>query len=522
MENKNFLWDNLDLSIVLMIYSILAIFSIKYYHFNLGADGISYVSIAMKYINGDWANAVNGVWSPLYSWLMAPILLFGYNPFDAPYVTRVVSLIVGFFTIIGINKLATTFRLQGLIKRCLLITSIPMILFFAIFYDTPDLLVVCLLIYYFSFIFKSNYLTNPINGAWCGLIGGLAFLSKAYILPFFIVHYIFFNLIYYFKGFKIEKKQVKKNLIIGLAVFFIISGIWIGTLSEKYDKPTISTAIEYNHAIIGPDYLKNQSDSLGLIKPPNPTATSVWEDPSIIKLKDWSAFESWENFEFQMKIIADNLYLTLFLIEYYSILSIVIIIISLYYIFKSDTEEYFKKNLIYLLITISFYSAGYILLFIQERFFWPVIILLMIWGFYLINNLYKNKNLSLKLRNILLIILMGSFILSPVYGLITYPQTDGEQLTKTLKNDFGIQGTIASNDRWSETNKISYYLDSQYYGLPKNVNNSSQLENELLINNITYYFVWGDSSNLTLLNYKEITHGKIQGLKIYAHNNRQI
>ncbi|EKF86024.1 hypothetical protein [Methanobacterium formicicum] len=476
----------------------------------------------MKYVNGDWANAINGVWSPLYSWLMTPILLLFYNPFNASYVTRIVSLIVGFFTIIGINKLAVTFKLQRLMKRYLLITSIPMILFFAIFYDTPDLLVACLLIYYFSFIFESSYPTTSTSGALCGLIGALAFLSKSYILPFFIVHFIFFNILYYFKGCKINKMQVKKNLIIGLAVFFIISGIWIGALSEKYDKPTISTAINYNHAIIGPDYLKHQGDSLGLIKPPNPTATSVWEDPSIIKLKDWSPFESWENFEFQIKNIINNLYLTLFLIEYYSILSIAIIIISLYYILKQDTEKYFKTKLIYLLITISLYSAGYILMFIQERFFWPVIILLMIWGFYLISSLYKNKVLSAKLRNILIIILMGSFILTPVYGLITYPQTDGEQLSKTLKNNYGIHGNIASNDGWSETNKISYYLNSQYYGLPKNINNSSQLENELMANNITYYFVWGDSSNLTLISYKEITNGKIHGLKIYSWGGKNI
>jgi len=517
MGNKNLILDNWDLSIVLIAYSILAIVSLNFYHFNLGADGISYIAIALKYVNGDWVNAINGVWSPLYSWLMIPIMLIGYNTTYATYITRIISLIVGFFTIIGINKLSTTFRLQGLIKRCLLITSIPMILFFAIFYDTPDLLVACLLIYYFSFIFESNYLTTPINGVWCGLIGGLAFLSKAYILPFFIVHFIFFNLVYYFKGCEIDKIQVKKNLIIGLAVFFIISGIWIVTLSEKYDKPTISTAIGYNHVIIGPNYLKNQVNSLGLTQPPNPTANSVWEDPSIIKLKDWSAFESWENFKFQIKIIIDNLYLTLFLIEYYSILSIVIIIISLYYILKPNTEKYFKKNLIYLLITISFYSAGYILLFIQERFFWPVIILLMIWGFYLINNLYKNKNLSLKLRNILLIILMGSFIINPTYELFIYPNTDNGtyDLSKTLQNDYGIHGNIASNGLWSNTLQIAYYLDSQYYGIPKNINDTVELENELLANNISYYFVWGDSSNVHLSNYNEITNDRISGLRIY-------
>ncbi|KAF5056951.1 hypothetical protein DSECCO2_362010 [anaerobic digester metagenome] len=517
MEKKNFLLGNFDLSIVLMIYSILAIFSINYYHFNLGADGISYISIALKYINGDWANAINGVWSPLYSWLMTPILLLGYNPTYATYVTRIVSLIIGFFTIIGISRLSSTFDLNRPIKRALLVTSIPMILFFAIFYDTPDLLVVCLLIYYFSIIFKPNYADNWINGMLCGFIGAMAFLSKSYIFPFFLVHFILFNILYYFKGSKFDRNKIKKNLILGLAVFMIMSGIWVGTISEKYGKLTISTATEYNHAVMGPDYPNYPVYFMGLIKPPNPGASSTWEDPALVKLKDWSPFESWGNFEYQIKLIGKNLYLTGITIEYYSIISLAIIIASLYIILKSNVKKSLKNKLIYLLITIAIYSGGYCMIFIQERYLWPVIILLMLCGFYLTKVLYESNILRLKFRNIFLVILMCSFIFAPAYELFIYPNTDDGTyaLSKTLQNDYGIHGNIASNSHWSNTLQIAYYLNGQYYGLPKNINDSAELQEELEVNNIDYYFVWGDSNNIQLSDYDEVTNGKIQGLKIF-------
>ncbi|MFA0833720.1 MAG: hypothetical protein ACC609_06900 [Methanobacterium formicicum] len=517
MGNKNLILDNQDLSIVLIVYSILAIVSINFYHFNLGADGISYISIALKYSNGDWVNAINGVWSPLYSWLMTPIMLIGYNTAYATYITRIVSLIIGFFTIINISRLSSIFELDRTIKRDLLVTSIPMVLFFAIIYDTPDLLVACLLTYYFSIIFKPDYSDNWTNGALCGFIGALAFLSKSYIFPFFLVHFILFNLIYYFKGGKLKKANIKKSLFFGLAVFMIISGIWIGTISEKYDKLTIGTANEYNHAVIGPDYPDHPVYFMGLIKPPYPTATSTWDDPYLVKMKDWSPFESWENFDYQLNIIAQNLYRTIIMIEYYSLLSIVIIIISLYLILKSGTPKFVKKNLSYLLISIGIYAGGYCLIMVQERFLWPIIILVMICGFYLTKILYENNNISIKIRNIFIIILMFSFIFNPAYELINYPHTDDGtyDLSKTLQNEYGLHGNIASNGHWSNTLQIAYYLDSQYYGIPKSTNDSIKLENELMANNISYYFVWGDSSNVHLLNYNEITNGRIQDLKIF-------
>jgi hypothetical protein len=43
------------------------------YRFYIEPDGVNYFDIARAYLRRDWTNALNGYWSPLYSWLLAAI-----------------------------------------------------------------------------------------------------------------------------------------------------------------------------------------------------------------------------------------------------------------------------------------------------------------------------------------------------------------------------------------------------------------------------------------------------------------
>jgi hypothetical protein len=512
MDIKTIVNQKMDLSIVLAVYSILALTLITFFQYNVGGDGASYISIANYYATGNWNDMINGYWSPFYSWLVAPFLVSGFDPFFAVAVSRCVSLVIGFFTIIGFYRLAETFKIDDWVKKFLIVSLLPIILFFALSRVTPDLLVTCLLVYYFSIIFDPKYPLKRSNGILSGLIGGLGYLAKSYIFPLFLVHFSLFNLIHYYKN---RKTSVLKNFVLGLAVFFIISGLWVGTISQKYDKLTIGTATDYNHEIIGPQYQEHPIYFLGLIKPPTEKAVSIWEEPSTIKLEDWSPFDSWENFQFQLKVLWKNITRSIAFIEYFSLLSIVIVMVTLVVIFKTESER-IKNNLIYLLTTMLIYTGGYCLIFVEIRYLWPVGLLLLITGFYLIHILYENRTFNSKNRNILLIILMVSFMVTPTVELVSYVSSDGQipALSSNLKNDYHIQGNIASNDRWAETLSISYYLESHYYGLT--ANNSSSLEEELESNNIDYYFAWSAPDNFVLSNYQEITGNRIKDLKIYS------
>lgn len=101
MKNTLRISKSNSLPIILLITFLISGFSlIGNYQYLNGADGMSYISIAKLYISGDYANAINGYWGPLFSWLLIPFFyLFGSEPLKALYLARILSLIIGFFYI---------------------------------------------------------------------------------------------------------------------------------------------------------------------------------------------------------------------------------------------------------------------------------------------------------------------------------------------------------------------------------------------------------------------------------------
>lgn len=528
MNIKIILKNNWYLILILTIYSILAIISTKYYQV-ISCDEISYINIAHGYAIGNFNDAINGYWSPLFSWLMTPFFLSGFTPLYGTLVSKTLSLIVGFFTVISANMLLDTLKMSKTTQRVALIALVPSVLYFALIYSTPDLLVVFFLIIYFSIIFKSNYSNSVVYGALCGLIGALAYFSKSYAFPFFLVHFILFNLIYYFKDVTgLKKKNILKNLVLGLSVFFVVSGAWAGIISDKYDKITISTSGEVNHNLVGPEYTLNPTKYInhpvytyGLFKPPNNLSNSIWDDMSYLKMEKWSAFDSVSLFNHQITILWLNIIYTIHIIESFFLIAGLLVVTMLVFICRSKSSKIVKEKLSYLLITMFIYTIGYCLIVVEWRYLWLVFILLIIASFYLVDNLYKFKTINSKIRNILLVILMISFILQPITETIMFSHGENSyyDLSTTLKDKYGIKGNIAS-DSWGDTLSLSYYLGTKYYGQPKNYNNSNELQNELEDNNIDYYFVRDEKNTVTLSDYKEITNGTISGLKIYSKLRR--
>lgn len=513
-----------QLLLTLAIYSIIGILLINHYQYIINSDGISYINIAQTYFNGNFADAVNGYWGPLFSWLLTPFLLLGSTPLYMLYSSKILTLIIGFFTIIGIRLLIFRFEMEKSTETIILFLLIPIVLFFSFNLITPDLLVTCILIYYLYFIFSPKYSSKLFNGFLCGFLGALAYLSKSYALPFFLAHYILFNLIYYFKDItKNEKRKILKNLFLGLIVFFTISGMWMGIISAKYGEITAGTTGTYNQALVSPQ-LQGQQPMYyqGLLKPPHKNAISIWEDPSYIKMESWSPFESWAYFKYQINLIFQNILNILNIVESFSLLSILIIIGSILFIIKSSASAS-KSKIIYLLITIILYSAGYSFILVEPRYLWFICILLILMGGYLLNISFRNDYIINSMKKTLLILLVFSFIITPINSLIIGYNTEENiyQLGETLKTDYNLQGNIASNAQWELTIYLVYYVGGTYYGQTKDTTNYSELKKELNDNKIDYYITWGDSKENDYLSshFKEITNRNIDYLKVYSLKN---
>jgi hypothetical protein len=92
------------------LYLILGFILLGYYQYQINPDGVGYIQTAEKYLSGDFQGAVDAYWGPLLSWLLIPFLYFNQDPTYALYVAKILSIIIGLFTIIGIRQLSYQFE----------------------------------------------------------------------------------------------------------------------------------------------------------------------------------------------------------------------------------------------------------------------------------------------------------------------------------------------------------------------------------------------------------------------------
>lgn len=522
---KTFTKFNILFCLCLVLYFILSIYLLKYYQYDpISRDLISIMSIAKIYAAGDLGNAVNGYWGPMFSWLLVPIIYFNPTPQFTLFTTKILAIMVGFFTILGIGLLSRRFKLSTSIRIGILFASVFIVLFYVFGLNPVDLLLACFLIYYLYIIYSSNYPLTWYNGMLCGILGGLAFLTKSFALPFFLITFILFNLLHYFKDAELRKGTFK-NLFLGLAVFFIISGLWSGVISEKYGYLTLGTSGEYNFKEIGP-IQKDMGSPIwhGFIKPSNKEATSAWEDPTYLKLSSWSPLQSQNSFKHEINVISGNIIKTLTFLNEFSYFSLLIILFSLLFIIWQLKNNSLLKHhqIFFAFLTITMFIGLYVLIFVEFRYFYLVYFLITLMAGYFLQLLFKKPYCTREIKSILLVVFVASLMVMPLTGLLE--NKDGGEniydLASTINDEYYIQGNIASNDGYMASLYMAYLWNSHYYGTSlRNWNNisDSELEKDLQDYNIDYYLYWGDSNynSEVLVKYKEITQGKIEDLKIY-------
>lgn len=519
------------LIIVLIIYSLLSVFTHQYTR--LTADSMLYFSIAEKYLNGDYGNAINGYWGPLLSWLLTPFLYFG---FSNVFAINALNLLLGIFTIIGTWILSYRFEISEKIRSIILIALCPIILRISVV-QPMDFLLLCILVYYLCILFKSDYSNKMLHGLLCGLLGALAYLTKAYAFPFFITHFLIMNILHYFRNSSnAVRKNILKNALAGFILFFLVSGIWIMTISNKYGYYTFSTMRKANFNAPGPEAMGGGLEfglpifKEGFFEPPNETAFVVWEDPSYIEGKKWSPWESWSYFKHFIRLCLKNIAEGLLIFESFSTLSIAIIIAYILSFCAQPRDKLLSRgDLLYPLVTIALFTGGYILFHFEQRYLWLSNILLLLMGGHILYELLQKDFFKNNFRqSILTIFFIVSFIFTPSRHVLQASKGNMDQDMYYMSTDlkqYNIKGNIASNreyvpvhDAWHKTFRLAYWLNSRYYGQAKANISDEEIGNELKKYGINYYFFWGESSHIPqfLYDYKELTNGEIPGLKIYS------
>lgn len=515
---SNMRLKNIDpgLSISLIIYVVLAIILLPRYQYQVNPDGVSYIGIAQKYMRLDFANAVNGFWGPMLSWLLIPFLKLGTAPLLS---AKFLSLSVGLVVLWQSHVFFKILNIEGHSRKVLMVLMAVVALYFALSVITPDILIVCFILAYFNIIFRQGYSSSKLAGVWSGIFGALLYLTKSYGFPFFVVHFLVFNLIFFFTTKeKTARKRIGINYISGMVVFVFISFFWVFTISQKYGHFTLGTAGSYNHTLIGPQSLGHPLGHpmhiMGFLAPSNSSAISVWEDISNVEFPGWELFGSFDNVMFQVKTILANWVEIFTILEKFSFLSVVILIAAWFYLRKK--RKLFVSNPVFLLIISLFILvAGYSTLLIVNRYIWLGIIILLAMGAKLLDEFEAQRKIKYKSKLIMTYILAASFLILPARNL--YMNLDfGVQFYNFSKaiSKFGIEGRVASNIYWHETLYVSFYNNWKYYG---EIGKETKIKEGLDKNEIDYLLVWDrDNQRLKFVEqYEEITKGAIRGLRVY-------
>lgn len=219
--------------------------------FYVSGDGNSYLDVASAYLRGDYTNAVNGYWSPLYSWLVALVLRV-FKP-SAYFETTILHLLNFAGLLVALRAFEFFFRNFLAAKRSFVppedeSLQLPVFAWWMLGYGlflsatlevlsmyptTPDAWV-CVA----TFLSTGLILKIWTKGgglpyfATLGLVLGLGYLTKAFFFP---LAFIFIGTAW------LASQNLRKNLtgaVVALVAFTLVAGPFVLALSKTKHKFT--------------------------------------------------------------------------------------------------------------------------------------------------------------------------------------------------------------------------------------------------------------------------------------------
>jgi hypothetical protein len=106
-----------------LAYLLIVLVFYPFYRFLNGPDAISYISIAGHYLRGEWSEALNPYWTPLFSWLMIPLIGAGIPGLAG---AKIVSICSGFIVLASLGRLLHVAGLSGIYLSAALYTAVVM------------------------------------------------------------------------------------------------------------------------------------------------------------------------------------------------------------------------------------------------------------------------------------------------------------------------------------------------------------------------------------------------------------
>ena len=205
----------------------------------INPDAVAYAQIARHYARGDVELALNGWWSPAYSWLLVPAVWAGLEPLA---VARALQVAFGLAFAAAVAALAAALAGRPARRAAFVLAlaaTVPMVAGDL----TPDLALAAALAALTAVWVR--YLLAPSAGraALAGALGGAAFLIKAYALPFAALAAVSAVVASWALG--APRRTAARDGALALAATVAVAAPWLVAVGQHEGRLTLGDAGRY-------------------------------------------------------------------------------------------------------------------------------------------------------------------------------------------------------------------------------------------------------------------------------------
>ena len=459
--------------IPLLLYALLIMPATYIRRAQINPDAIVYIRLSTYLLRGDLAHAFSGYWSPLFPWCMTPLLATGMDGLIAAHV--LLAVIGAGYVLMAYRLLRAVAGIAPGVQFWIMIVAALTAARMAVKIVSPDLLMAALLMAYLSVVHHADVLRRPGRALLAGFLGSLAYLAKAYALPFFLVHFPITLFIHSWRergknsvtsgppvSSNLKTTHLPVTILAGIGGFLFLAGPWIALLSHSYGRLTMATAGSFNHNQVdaAPDEVKYRFTRF------------VPPDPYLIEneIKDrratehWSPFDSRDHLARQLKTIQTNArQILLALASFDGIWLVPLCILAT--ILLSLPRPGIGWEAPWLAITLLIYCSGFTIVYFEPRLIeaalkFPAMLLCVMLSVQLATRW------SLRLLPIAVITIFAAAALIDLPGAFR-PAGRDEILRQAgqAMRDHGLKGPIASNNRGTGM-YVAYFSDTKLVSMP--------------------------------------------------------
>jgi hypothetical protein len=461
------------------------------YRLQINPDGIAYISSARKYLSGHFADAATGFWSPMYSWLLAPLLAVRVPPLLA---TKVLDLAAGALVVVAAWRLMGHLALDVRVRVAVGLTLVVIVLHFGLTVATPDLLSAAFVLLYLAVV-GGPARAEDRQAVAAGLLGGAAYLSKAYALGFVVIHVAVLTAFRLWRASE-PRRRVLRGAALTLGALAVVVLPWALAISAKYGRLMLSDAGRLSWTYDGPGRPGYPMQRDGFIAPPDADAVSAWDDPGRLSLPDWSPLRSPEERRHFVGLVQQNAARVAAIAQGFSLLALPIAVAGV--LLAASRLDPPPTRPVWTLVSASLlYPAGYLVFHLRDRFLVVVCVVLLLLGALAAVALGRALELGRAARAIALAVVCLSFLHAPVAGLRA-AWGDGAQWPEMARDLQAVPAgaRVASNGRWRQTLYVAFHGGWRYFGEPRPGAQPDEVETDLRRHGVEYFLVWGDPSAL--------------------------